>query len=84
MDLTSINGSFIALIPKIDNPLLINDFCSILLLNYSFKLLTKLVANRLQKVILQVVHANQYGFIKGRTIQDFLAWALILPCLSSI
>jgi hypothetical protein len=26
-------------------------------------------------VILKVVHANQYGFIKGRTIQDSLAWA---------
>lgn len=26
-------------------------------------------------VILEVVHTNQYGFIKGRTIQDCLAWA---------
>lgn len=24
---------------------------------------------------MSVVHENQYGFIKGRTIQDFLAWA---------
>jgi hypothetical protein len=23
----------------------------------------------------KIVHANQYGFIKGRTIQDGLAWA---------
>jgi retron-type reverse transcriptase len=44
------------------------------LLSYSLKLLTKLLANRLQ-VILKVVHANQYGFIRGRTIQDCLAWA---------
>jgi hypothetical protein len=35
-----------------------------------------LLANRLQSVILRVIHQNQYGFIKGRTIQDCLAWAL--------
>jgi retron-type reverse transcriptase len=33
------------------------------------------LANKLQKVILSVIHANQYGFLKGRIIQDFLAWA---------
>lgn len=43
--------------------------------SYSLKLLTKLLANRLQSVILQVVHANQYGFIKERTIQDCLTSA---------
>jgi retron-type reverse transcriptase len=26
-------------------------------------------------VILSLVHKNQYGFIKSRTIQDCLAWA---------
>jgi retron-type reverse transcriptase len=40
------------------------------------KLITKLLANRLQKVVLKIVHQNQYGFLKGRTIQDCLAWAL--------
>jgi hypothetical protein len=39
------------------------------------KLLTKLLADRLQKVITSLVHANQYGFIKSRSIQDCLAWA---------
>jgi retron-type reverse transcriptase len=33
------------------------------------------MANRLQSVITQVVHENQFGFIKGRNIQDCLAWA---------
>lgn len=40
------------------------------------KLITKLLANRLQEVIVNLVHQNQYGFIKIRTIQDCLAWAL--------
>lgn len=63
------------LIPKKDNPHITNDFRPISLLNLSLKLLTKLLANRLQKVILSVIHVNQYGFLKGRTIQDCLAWA---------
>lgn len=75
LNLESINGSFITLIPKKDNPQMINDFRPISLLNCSLKFLTKLLANRLQRVILDVVHTNQYGFIKGRTIQDCLAWA---------
>jgi hypothetical protein len=45
------------------------------LLNSSFKVLTKLLANRLQKVITRVIHKNQYGFIKERTIQDRLVWS---------
>jgi hypothetical protein len=39
------------------------------------KIITKLLANQLQTVKTSLVHNNQYGFIKGRTIQDCLAWA---------
>jgi hypothetical protein len=73
--LQSINGSYITLIPKIDNPVRVGDFRPISLLNNSIKLPTKLLANRLHIVILKVVHQNQYGFIKGRIIQDCLAWS---------
>jgi retron-type reverse transcriptase len=33
------------------------------------------MANRLQNVIQSIIHENQYGFIKSRTIHDRLAWA---------
>jgi retron-type reverse transcriptase len=33
------------------------------------------MADRLQAVIIPLIHKNQYGFIKTRTIQDCLAWA---------
>ena len=75
LNLESINSSFITLVPKINNPEPVNDFRSISLLNCSIKLLTKILAERLQAVILEFIHANQYGFIKSRTIQDCLAWS---------
>uniref|UniRef100_A0A0A8YIB8 Uncharacterized protein n=1 Tax=Arundo donax TaxID=35708 RepID=A0A0A8YIB8_ARUDO len=32
------------------------------------------MANRLQRKIIPIIHKNQYGFTKSRTIQDCLAW----------
>lgn len=45
------------------------------LFNCFIKIITKLLENRLQTVILQLVHINQYGYLKSRTIQECLAWA---------
>ena len=75
IDLTSINDSLITLIPKKSSPETPNDYRPISLLNSSIKLITKLLANRLQEVILKGVHRNQYGFLKTRNIQDCLGWA---------
>jgi len=44
-------------------------------MNISLKLLTKILADILQMVIIRLVHRNQYFFIKTRTIQDCLAWS---------
>jgi hypothetical protein len=74
-DLKCINYSYITLVPKKDNPECVNDYKPISLVNSAPKLICKLLANRLQSVILDLVHENQYGFIKGKTIQDFLGWA---------
>ena len=57
-----------------NNPETVNDFRPISLLNCSIKLLTKILADRLQQVILQLLHENQYGFIRNKTIQDCIAW----------
>ena len=53
---------------------MVNDFRPISLLNCCLKLLTKLLVDRLQKFILKIIHENHYGFIKGKSIQDCLAW----------
>jgi hypothetical protein len=73
--LESINSCFITLVPKRDDASNVHDFRPISLLNCTLKLITKLLANRLQTVIMQLIHENQYGFIKSRTIQDCLAWS---------
>jgi hypothetical protein len=76
----SINGSYVTLIPKNSSPDSVGDYRPISLLNTSVKVLTKILANRLQQVITKLVHQNQYGFIKDRSIQDCLAWAF--ECIS--
>jgi retron-type reverse transcriptase len=58
----------------VPTPETVNDFRPISLLNCSINLLTKILAERLQKIILLLLHANQYVFIKSRTIQDCIAW----------
>lgn len=74
-NMESINTSFITLVPKINNPITINDYMPISLLNSILKLLTKILAERLQTIIFQLLYANQYGFIKTRTIHGCLAWS---------
>lgn len=46
-------------------PLTVSDYIPISLLNMSIKLVTKILVNRLQKVITSLIHKNQYGSSKG-------------------
>jgi hypothetical protein len=73
VDLQAINNSFITLVPKVNSPMSISEFRHIFLINCIVKIITKLMGDRLQSVIIPLVHQNQYGFIKTRTIQDCLA-----------
>jgi hypothetical protein len=54
----------------------VSDYRPISLLNNSIKIITKVLANRLQLVLPTLIHKNQYGFVKQRTIQDCLGWSL--------
>jgi hypothetical protein len=63
LNLESINMGHITLIPKVASPETVNEYRPITLLNCVIKLLTKLLADRLQKVVLQIVHKNRYGFL---------------------
>ncbi|GJU15763.1 RNA-directed DNA polymerase, eukaryota, reverse transcriptase zinc-binding domain protein [Tanacetum coccineum] len=64
------NSSFITLIPKIANPVDIKDYRSITLIGLKYKILSKLLANRLAKVLDSIISFEQTAFIKGRQILD--------------
>lgn len=61
---------------KKDDAQKVSDYRPISLLNNSIKIITKVLANRLQLVLPTLIHKNQYGFVKQRTIQDCLGWSL--------
>ncbi|KAL3676393.1 hypothetical protein R1sor_026341 [Riccia sorocarpa] len=60
----------IKLIPKKGDKARIKNWRSLQILNTGYKLLSKLLANRLSEVMDSVVNTDQKGFIKGRNIDD--------------
>ncbi|GJW79628.1 RNA-directed DNA polymerase, eukaryota [Tanacetum coccineum] len=64
------NSSFIALIPKVNNAKSVSDFRPISLIGCQYKIIGKLLANRLSIVISDCVNPVQSAFIKGRNILD--------------
>ena len=65
-----INSTFIALIPKVNSLHRFNDFRPISLVGSMYKILAKILANRLKVVIGSVISGAQSAFIKGRQILD--------------
>jgi hypothetical protein len=65
-----INATFIALIPKVDNPQRLNDFRPISLVGSLYKILAKVLANRLRLVIGKVISESQTAFVKDQQILD--------------
>ncbi|GJS40561.1 putative RNA-directed DNA polymerase, eukaryota, reverse transcriptase zinc-binding domain protein [Tanacetum coccineum] len=64
------NSSFITLIPKVSNPIHIKCFRPISLINIHYKIIAKVLANRLFKVVNKIVSHEQSAFISGRQILD--------------
>ncbi|GAU47276.1 hypothetical protein TSUD_94650 [Trifolium subterraneum] len=65
-----INSTFIALIPKVDSPHRLNDFRPISLVGSLYKILAKVLANRLRMVVGRVISESQTAFVKDRQILD--------------
>ena len=68
--LKSLNNTFFVLLPKKGETEDLRDFRPISLLRGLYKLLAKVLANRLKKVIGKVVSPDQNVFVKGRQILD--------------
>ncbi|KAJ9564765.1 hypothetical protein OSB04_000731 [Centaurea solstitialis] len=64
------NSSFITLIPKVVNPCNISEFRPISLIGVFYKVVAKVLAHRLKRVIGKVISDQQSAFIKGRNILD--------------
>lgn len=65
-----INSTFIALIRKVENPQSLNEFRPISLVGSMYKILAKVLANRIRLVIGSVISDAQSAFVKGRQILD--------------
>ncbi|KAE8704998.1 hypothetical protein F3Y22_tig00110430pilonHSYRG00099 [Hibiscus syriacus] len=64
----SVNSSFLALIPKVENPTKISDYRPISLVSSVYKVIAKVLARRLRRVIGTVISETQCAFIVGRQI----------------
>ena len=76
----SLNATFLSLIPKKVNAVEEKDFRPISLVGSMYKILAKVLANRLSVVLAAVISPSQNAFIQGRQITD---WLVANECLDS-
>jgi hypothetical protein len=74
--------TFLALIPKINKPTSFGDFRPIALCNLCYKIIAKLIANRIRPILSRSISDEQLGFLKGRQILDSIGTSQ--ECLHSI
>ncbi|GAU22925.1 hypothetical protein TSUD_326970, partial [Trifolium subterraneum] len=67
---TSLNETNICLIPKCDNPTSMKDLRPISLCNVLYKMISKVLANRLKCCLDKCVSQEQSAFVEGRSILD--------------
>lgn len=76
--------AFISVIPKPDkDPSLVENYRPISLINNDLKILTKILANRINSFINQYIHKDQVGFIPGRQGPDQVRRAVDIVSVQS-
>lgn len=65
-----LNNTTVVLIPKCDSPKSVRDLRPISLCNVIYKIISKVLCNRLRRVLPELVDESQSAFVSGRLIQD--------------
>ena len=66
------NTTFIALIPKVNDPQYFDDFRPISLCNCIYKIIAKIIAHRLKPFLLEAISNEKFWFLEGRQIQEVI------------
>jgi hypothetical protein len=68
----SLNSTFISLIPKVSRAAELKDFHHVSLVSRIYKIISKVLANRLRLVMNIIISTPQNAFVKGRQILDLV------------
>ncbi|XP_058732688.1 uncharacterized protein LOC131604250 [Vicia villosa] len=66
----AITASFISLIPKNANPQCLKEYRPICLIGCLYKIISKILANRIKQVLNSIISPTQSAFVPGRQILD--------------
>ena len=71
----NINSNILVLIPKVPGAATMGDFRPIALANFQFKIVTKILADRLALICMRIISPEQRGFVRDRKISDCIIMA---------
>lgn len=77
-----LNSNLVVLIPKVKGACSVAQFGTIVLSNFFFKIIPKIISNRMSIIITKLVLPNQCGFVKGRNISSCIV--IVFECVNML